>query len=325
MDMSNAQSQIVVRTFMPDINTLKSTAKRMNAVPGTALNLYANAGEVLVVITAAARTPAAAEELCEGAARRFETELGYACYGRGKESMAQLLCEDMLDENKLVASADSITGEWIGEQFNSAREAEAVYDFGEDSYNHPTVAPKLAKKVYIAQRGANVADAAAGMATAAQKCAKTDYGIAFSGLDSGHGVCVAVAAKHCVYVARVAAGQDEGKQAAMMALDIIRRDLFRLPQGEARMFAKNRPIQWNKPMRGRSRVPLLVTLLVLLAVVCGLWFVSDKLTRFTPEPPAVPAVTDTQPDAADGAPTDGAASDIAGDTASDTADDAAAV
>ena len=48
----NVEKQLVVRTFEPDMNALKQTAKQLAHMQDTSLNLYGQAGEVLIVITA---------------------------------------------------------------------------------------------------------------------------------------------------------------------------------------------------------------------------------------------------------------------------------
>ena len=82
----NVEKQLVVRTFEPDMNALKQTAKQLAHMQDTSLNLYGQAGEVLIVVTARAYAQAAATELTENVAERFELALGPAAYGRGKGS-----------------------------------------------------------------------------------------------------------------------------------------------------------------------------------------------------------------------------------------------
>ena len=43
----NVEKQLVVRTFEPDMNALKQTAKQLAHMQDTSLNLYGQAGEVL--------------------------------------------------------------------------------------------------------------------------------------------------------------------------------------------------------------------------------------------------------------------------------------
>ena len=84
----NVEKQLVVRTFEPDMNALKQTAKQLAHMQDTSLNLYGQAGEVLIVVTARAYAQAAATELTENVAEQFELALAPAAYGRGKGSLA---------------------------------------------------------------------------------------------------------------------------------------------------------------------------------------------------------------------------------------------
>ena len=65
------EKQLVVRTFEPDMNALKQTAKQLAHMQDTSLNLYGQAGEVLIVVTARAYAQAAATELTENVAEQF--------------------------------------------------------------------------------------------------------------------------------------------------------------------------------------------------------------------------------------------------------------
>ena len=67
----NVEKQLVVRTFEPDMNALKQTAKQLAHMQDTSLNLYGQAGEVLIVVTARAYAQAAATELTENVAEQF--------------------------------------------------------------------------------------------------------------------------------------------------------------------------------------------------------------------------------------------------------------
>lgn len=92
----NVEKQLIVRTFEPDMAVLKQVAKQMNGMQDVALNLFGQAGEVLIVITARAHAPAAATELTERIAERFEMALGDAAYGRGKGSVAYFAAGELM-------------------------------------------------------------------------------------------------------------------------------------------------------------------------------------------------------------------------------------
>ena len=92
----NVEKQLLVRTFEPDMAVLKQVAKQMSGMQDVALNLFGQAGEVLIVITARAHAPAAATELTERIAERFEMALGDAAYGRGKGSVAYFAAGELM-------------------------------------------------------------------------------------------------------------------------------------------------------------------------------------------------------------------------------------
>ena len=68
----NVEKQLVVRTFEPDMNALKQTAKQLAHMQDTSLNLYGQAGEVLIVVTARAYAQAAATEAFSGSQDEIE-------------------------------------------------------------------------------------------------------------------------------------------------------------------------------------------------------------------------------------------------------------
>lgn len=72
----NVEKQLVVRTFEPDMNALKQTAKQLAHMQDTSLNLYGQAGEVLIVVTARAYAQAAATELTENVAEQLRAGAG---------------------------------------------------------------------------------------------------------------------------------------------------------------------------------------------------------------------------------------------------------
>ena len=76
----------------------------------TSLNLYGQAGEVLIVVTARAYAQAAATELTENVAEQFELALGPAAYGRGKGSLAYFTAGELIQSESTLAAADPATG-----------------------------------------------------------------------------------------------------------------------------------------------------------------------------------------------------------------------
>ena len=64
----HVEKQIIVRMFEPDMNVLKQAARQISAMPDTALNLYGQGGEVLLVAKVRAIAEATATQMAENIA-----------------------------------------------------------------------------------------------------------------------------------------------------------------------------------------------------------------------------------------------------------------
>ena len=123
----NVEKQLVVRTYEPDMNALKQTAKQLAHMQDTSLNLYGQGGEVLIVVTARAYAQAAATELTENVAEQFELALGPAAYGRGKGSLAYFTAGELIQSESTIAAADPATGALLAEEFSHTKGGAAVF------------------------------------------------------------------------------------------------------------------------------------------------------------------------------------------------------
>ena len=162
----NVEKQLVVRTFEPDMNALKQTAKQLAHMQDTSLNLYGQAGEVLIVVTARAYAQAAATELTENVAEQFELALGPAAYGRGKGSLAYFTAGELIQSESTIAAADPATGALLAEEFSHTKRGPSVFDFGDGSYNDSRVVAKIKNAVYKYAEEGNAPQIAAARAAA---------------------------------------------------------------------------------------------------------------------------------------------------------------
>ncbi|MFQ9992072.1 hypothetical protein, partial [Ruthenibacterium lactatiformans] len=219
----NVEKQLVVRTFEPDMNALKQTAKQLAHMQDTSLNLYGQAGEVLIVVTARAYAQAAATELTENVAEQFELALGPAAYGRGKGSLAYFTAGELIQSESTIAAADPATGALLAEEFSTKR-GPSVFDFGDGSYNDSRVVAKIKNAVYKYAEEGNAPQIAAARAAAAARFAHADFGVASVGMGTGAEVVyLAVAHRGYVYIKRIRNGEGAGKTVALSALDMVRR------------------------------------------------------------------------------------------------------
>ena len=181
----NVEKQLVVRTFEPDMNALKQTAKQLAHMQDTSLNLYGQAGEVLIVVTARAYAQAAATELTENVAEQFELALGPAAYGRGKGSLAYFTAGELIQSESTLAAADPATGALLAEEFSHTKRGPSVFDFGDGSYNDSRVVAKIKNAVYKYAEEGNAPQIAAARAAAAARFAHADFGVASGGMGTG--------------------------------------------------------------------------------------------------------------------------------------------
>ena len=277
----NVEKQLVVRTFEPDMNALKQTAKQLAHMQDTSLNLYGQAGEVLIVVTARAYAQAAATELTENVAEQFELALAPAAYGRGKGSLAYFTAGELIQSESTIAAADPATGALLAEEFSHTKRGPSVFDFGDGSYNDSRVVAKIKNAVYKYAEEGNAPQIAAARAAAAARFAHADFGVASVGMGTGAEVVyLAVAHRGYVYIKRIKNGEGAGK---LSALDMVRRLAQKQPVDRARMFKANSDFDWNAPLKKRrsskyaAPIAVLAVLLVALAVACWYFFTHFSL------------------------------------------------
>ena len=300
----NVEKQLIVRTFEPDMAVLKQVAKQMSGMQDVALNLFGQAGEVLIVITARAHAPAAATELTERIAERFEMALGDSAYGRGKGSVAYFAAGELMQAEALVAASDPKTGGLLGEEFSHTKRGSNVFDFGDSSYQDSRVAAKIKAMAAKNCDATYPPQVAAARAVAAAKCSKAEFGVLVTGLGkAGRDVYMAVAYGNRVYVRRFAQTPDAGKRCALAALDTIRRILQGADTPAMRVFKANSDFDWDAPETARQKgrpapagggkkgsgmlAPIIVLVVLLIALGIAVWYFFTHFT-LTSEP-SVPA------------------------------------
>ncbi len=306
----NVEKQMIIRTFEPNLDELKKTARQLAHMQDVSLNLYGQAGEVLIVVTARAFAQAAATELTESVAEQFELSLGAAVYGRGKGSLAYFTAGELIEHEANIAAADNATGALLAEEFGRTKRGPSVFDFGEGSYRDRRYLEKVraAEERYADED--DLPQTAAARAVAAAKYGHADFGVAVLGAGSGEYVYAAVAHKGYVYLRRLRDGDTAGKSAALMK---------RLPVDNARMFKANSDFAWDEPLKKRAASPyltpviILAVLLAALLVACWYFFThysfggdagsGDTLPVNSAAGVSTPAQPAQTPDAGDGAGT----------------------
>lgn len=277
------EKQMIIRAFEPNLDQLKQTARQLAHMQDVSLNLYGQAGEVLIVVAARAFAQAAATELTESVAEQFELALGDTVYGRGKGSLAYFTAGELIEHEANIAAADGETGALLEEEFSHTKRGPSVFDFGEGTYHDRRFLTKVqAAEERYADEG-DLAQSVAARAAAASKYGHADFGTAVMGLGSGEYVCLAVAHRGYVYLRRFKDGDTAAKSAALMLLDLIRRLMKKQPVDNARMFKAYSDFDWNEPIKKKRANPYLAPILVLavllaaLAAACWYFFTHYSL------------------------------------------------
>ena len=322
----NVEKQMIIRTFEPNLDTLKQTARQLAHMQDVSLNLYGQAGEVLIVVTARAFAQAAATELTESVAEQFELSLGETVYGRGKGSLAYFTAGELIEHEANIAAADAGTGALLEEEFSHTKRGPSVFDFGEGTYHDARYLNKVqgAEERYADED--DIPQTVAARAAAAAKYGHADFGTAMIGLGSGEFVYIAVAHRGYVYLRRFKDSDTASKSAALMMLDLVRRLMKKQPVDNARMFKANSDFEWNEPIKKKRSNPYLAPILVLAVLIVALagacWYffthyslgggqddalpADNSSSVSTPASPDVPAPAPAEPEPADAQPADGA-------------------
>lgn len=332
------EKQLIVRMFLPDMPLLKATAKQLSAMPSVKLGMYGQSGEVLVVISARARTPAAATELTENAAAQLEAAMGDSVYARGKAPLAAVAVGEMQQDEATLCASDDETGRLLEEELQSVQSADKVFDFGQNSFRNVRMADKIADAALMDdEESTDPIQLSADRSYAVRKCTKADFGVAIANVEGGKVVCAAVTYGKMVYVRCIRPAPDALKAAAMSALDMVRRLTLGLDIPYARAFKAGQEIDWNVPVQqkatgksssrgnggggsresressgkgsGKSLIgPFVLLIIVAIALGVGIWYVVN--TFIIKDESSLPAGNSTS--VSDSAPAQGDASAPAG-------------
>lgn len=278
----NIEKQLIVRAYEPDMNAVKQTARQLANMQDVSLNLYGQAGEVLIVISARAFAAAAATELTENVAEQFELALGDAAYGRGKSNLAHFAAGELIQSESVLAAADSATGALLDEEFSKTKRGEHVYDFGEDSFHDTRIAAKIQNAERRYADGEDPAQSAAARAAAAAKYGRAEFGVAIVGLGSEDDVYAAVSYKKYVYIRVFPNEPGVEKKAALAALNTVRLLAQGKEDKKARVFRENTDFDWEQPVRrrggGANVVPIIALALLLIALGIACWYFFTHFT-----------------------------------------------
>ena len=215
--------------------------EKMERMSNPTLATYAKPGEVMLRVTAKAKSEAEADEMCRPVIDMVRETLGSKVYGVDVESMEALVLELMREKHLTFATAESLTGGLISQRFTALPGASEVFKSGAVTYCDECKAAMLGiDPKLIAENMAVSAETAAAMAKGARQVTGADLAVSATGLAGPDGdgvhpvgtVYVGLADKDNVWVRQLMLGTGRTRVrnlAANNAFDMLRRYLQGLP------------------------------------------------------------------------------------------------
>ncbi|NCC08382.1 MAG: competence/damage-inducible protein A [Clostridia bacterium] len=162
---------------------LETKVAHLLAAENPTAALYAKTAEVVVRITAKAKTTEQAKAMCDDTAEKFSEILGDNLYARDKDSLAQVVVETLAERKMTVATAESCTGGMLSQTITAISGASDVFECGACTYAN-RIKHKLlgVKDETLEKYGAVSSETAAEMAQGIRDYAGADIGISVTGI-----------------------------------------------------------------------------------------------------------------------------------------------
>ncbi len=217
--------------------------EEMEHMQNPTLATYAKAVDVMLRVTAKAKTEAEAAAMCQPVVDRVVQALGDRVYGVDVENLESAALPLLREKRRTFAAAESLTGGLIGARFTALPGASEVYRGGAVTYCDEVKAGMLGvPEDVLAENGAVSEPVAAAMAQGVRIAAGADIGLSATGLAGPDGdgvnpvgtVFVGLAAEDGVWVRHLTLGPGRGRNrirelSASHAFDMLRRYLSGLP------------------------------------------------------------------------------------------------
>lgn len=213
----------------------------MNDLVNPTLAPYAKEGEVMLRITAKAKSEEEAEKMTLPVIEKVRGVLGDIIYGMDVNSIEQVVFELLKEKNMTLSTAESCTGGFIAKRMTDLRGSSEVFIGGAVTYATESktavlgVSPEL-----ISEYGVISAEVAAEMAKQAKVLFNSSIAISTTGLAGPEGdginpvgtVFIALATDKGVFVTQLNSGFGRSRVrtlASNCAFDMVRRYLTELP------------------------------------------------------------------------------------------------
>jgi nicotinamide-nucleotide amidase len=211
--------------------------------PDVAVTTLASPGELSIRLSTCGRDPRAAEARLDGLVRAVDRVLGPYIYSRDGASLEAVVGALLKDQDLTIACAESCTGGLIGHRLTDVPGSSAYFLESAVVYSDRAKTKRLGvPKALIEKRGAVSAAVARAMASGIRRTSGADIGLAVTGIAGPGGgtarkpvglVHIALARPEGVAVARhifFGRRQDVKFQSSQRALDMVRKELTKLPR-----------------------------------------------------------------------------------------------
>lgn len=221
--------------------------------------LYAKTGEVVIRVTAGARSMEQARQKCQAYAAQFYERLGDFIYTETEDSLEETVVHALQKAGRQAATAESCTGGLVSQRITAVPGASAVFSTGVCTYANEAKQRLLGVPgEMLRQYGAVSPQVAAAMARGVRKLAGADYGVGITGLAGPDGgtpekpvglVWLAAASEDATYVQKLVitgrTRQVVRQVASQNALELLRRLALGLTQPACRAYGPGEAIVWN--------------------------------------------------------------------------------
>lgn len=205
-------------------------AARDEGCPG--LRLLERDGEFAVCVQVSAPTQSMAAEHCDKWIQRLRAKFGDAVYGVGEISLAQAALNALLQKRRLLVSADETTGRLLGAPLRPLPHAEAVFDFGNETWADPDKARQIAGQPgWLRKFPGDEVQAAAARAQNALQLGGGDYAAVYMPAAIDCPPFVLVCDRRSAWACALRPDQSDAAIANAM-LDLVRRRALGLRAGE---------------------------------------------------------------------------------------------
>ncbi len=237
--MQNLSVNKVIKVFGPGESQVEEMISHViDNSHGCSIALIAEAGEILIKITAEGHELTSSEKILAQIVEEIKIKLGHDIYGFDDDDLKTVVLQKLIKKDISIALAESCTGGLLSTYVTDVPGSSAVFWGGIISYSNEAkinllgVAPKT-----LETYGAVSPETAEEMAKGVKKISQADLGLAITGIAGPGGgsqekpvgtVYIALASDRNVRVKRLAFVGDRSSiriLAAKSGLDIIRRKL----------------------------------------------------------------------------------------------------